>query len=190
MSSKRDIEAPICLADIFASPGDEDDTEDAFNQQYEVSNIKMAEKTIKVRQFAWHRANGNKVWPGTFNLAEYIDQHMERYKSGNILELGAATGALSVYLSSDPHNYQLCTSDIDDGGDVEDNIRYNFELNGMKAPLHIPHTWGEGWPSSVTAHSSSPKSDSDQVNVQTEAETIEVPRFKFIIASDILLYVR
>ena len=35
-------------------------------------------------------------------------------------------------------------SDIDDGGEVQDNIQHNFELNGLPPPLHIPHTWGTG----------------------------------------------
>ena len=35
-------------------------------------------------------------------------------------------------------------SDIDDGGEVEDNIYHNFGLNGVADVLHIPHTWGTG----------------------------------------------
>ena len=103
---------------------------------------------------------------------------VEKYGPSPILELGAATGALSVYLSAPPFNFKISTrycnkrcakvlmrhflykrdnnlivplshqsfqiSDIDDGGEVEENIYHNFELNGLPRVLHIPHSWGTG----------------------------------------------
>lgn len=51
-----------------------------------------------------------------------------------MLELGAATGALSMFLAR--RGVQVVTSDIDDGGDVEANIKYNFELNGTDGIDH------------------------------------------------------
>lgn len=48
-------------------------------------------------------ANANKVWPGTFILADFMSKHEGRYKGkGRILELGAATGALSIFLRLKP----------------------------------------------------------------------------------------
>ena len=141
------------------------------------------------RQFAWHKANGNKVWPGTFNLAEYIDQHIEYYRSGPILELGAATGALSMYLSSDPHNFDICTSDIEDNGEVQENIAHNFALNGLSVPHHVTHTWGSGWPSHRKNYRNKSEAAIKGVDHTSSHGSIEVG-FKFVIASDILLYVR
>ncbi len=84
-----------------------------------------------MRQFSWHCANANKVWPGTFVLSEYIDSRIDFFRCGQVLELGAATGALSMFFTR--RGVRVVTSDIDDGGDVEANIKYNFELNGTAA---------------------------------------------------------
>ena len=71
------------------------------------------------------------MWPGTFNLADFLCRHSERYlRSGTILELGAATGALSIFIKKQYPHISLITSDIDDGGDVMSNIAYNCERNG------------------------------------------------------------
>ena len=67
----REIEPPVCLGDLFAE-NDEETEEAAFSQLYEVQELDIGGSIFKVRQFAWHRANANKVWPGTFNLGEYI----------------------------------------------------------------------------------------------------------------------
>ena len=56
------------------------------------------------------------------------------------------------------------TSDLADGGEVEGNIAHNFRLNGRPPPLHVTHTWGAGWPRGLR-------------------------RYRYVIASDILLYV-
>lgn len=114
------------------------------------------------------------MWPGTFTLAEFLAAHRERYSDGgDMLELGAATGALSIYLCSIFPHLRLCTSDIDDGGDVQANIQYNFERNGLAGVPHVAHTWGSAW--------------------EEDAQHLSPPnqyRFKYIVASDILLYVR
>jgi hypothetical protein len=138
------------------------------------------------------------VWPGTFLLAEFLRVRSERYNSGVSLELGAATGALAIFLRH--HKFDIITwcsfislqfnkltnsycSDIDDGGEVEANVHFNETQNGLfithviltlllrvdfasglSEGRHIAHTWGEPW---------------------TLTEPIQ-----FIIASDILLYVR
>lgn len=68
---KREVEAPVCLGDLFAE-NDEEKEDECFNQLYEVQDLDIGGSVFKVRQFAWHGANANKVWPGTFNLAEFI----------------------------------------------------------------------------------------------------------------------
>ena len=112
----------------------------------------------------------NKVWPGTFTLADFMMKHRDRFLQCSILELGAATGCLSIYLTMmlHPHNTSLVTSDIDDGGEVEANVKYNFLRNGLLEPIHVPYTWGTRWPNDIIPSSS----------------------FRYIVASDILLYVK
>ena len=63
--------------------------------------------------------------------------HIRRPK--RVLELGAATGALSIFLSS--LGVDVHTSDIDDAA-VTDNIAFNYTLNDMDVPIHLPHSWG------------------------------------------------
>eukprot|EP01041_Mallomonas_annulata_P003758 gene3758-7460_t len=168
---RQDIEAPISLGGFFPSENDDDDCDDddTFEQINEINEgIFLGNVKLKIRQSAWHMANANKVWPGTFSLANYIADNKEIYESGNIIELGSATGALAIFLKSLPQTFSVLTSDIDDGGEVEENIIFNFKLNGLEPVPHLPHTWGTGWSSEEPFLPSS---------------------FKFIIASDILLYV-
>ena len=99
-----------------------------FTEIYEIQELQLSTSKFQVRQFSWHRANANKVWPGTFVLAEYVDANLALLLNGKVLELGAATGALSLFLKS--RGIDVITSDICDDGEVEANIRYNFELNG------------------------------------------------------------
>ena len=149
--------------------GGDDDEEDAFVQEYEVQDLNICSSHLKIRQFSWHEANANKVWPGTFTLAEYIVENLDIYKQGLLLELGAATGALSIFLSLPQYGCQVVTSDIQDDGQVKENILHNYALNGLPTPMqHIEHTWGETWPE----------------------EQIPASSINRIIASDILLYVK
>lgn len=57
-----------------------------------------------------------------------------------VLELGAATGALSIFLSA--LGVDMHTSDIDDAA-VRDNIAFNYTLNGLAPVVHLSHSWGE-----------------------------------------------
>ena len=95
-------------------------------------------------------------------------EHLDVYRAGTLLELGAATGALALFLRQPQYNLSIVTSDIDDGGSVRENIEYNFSLNGIPCVKHVEHTWGEPWPEGATAAAS----------------------FTHVIASDILLYVK
>lgn len=164
------VDAPISLGGFFSSDDDLDQAHEtqAFEQIYEVQLLNIGGVDLQIRQSAWHMANANKVWPGTFALAEYIKDHINHYISGRILELGSATGAFAIYLSTVTEQCSIVTSDIDDHGEVEDNIAYNYKLNGLTPVSHVAHTWGTGWPTETSIHASS---------------------FKFIVASDILLYV-
>jgi hypothetical protein len=65
----------------------------------------------------------------------------QRRKQLRVFELGAATGALAIYLAA--LGVDIHTSDIADRI-VTENIAVNFTLNGWKQPaVHLPHSWGE-----------------------------------------------
>ena len=123
--------APITLAGFFNDDSSDDENETKeFVQIYEEQKLCIGSMNLKIQQMAWHMANANIVWPGTFTLADFIVDHLDYYSSGKIIELGSATGALAVFLCSPPRNFDVITSDIDDGGIVAENIRHNFILNG------------------------------------------------------------
>jgi hypothetical protein len=217
--------APIVFCDLFKESDDEEEEEkeckgedctssdaskvSSFKQIFEVEKLRILDENFLIRQFSWHRANANQIWPGTFLLAEYLRDNVASYQNGPILELGAATGALSVYLRCPPRSFDVITSDIDDGGDVENNIAYNFELNGricnaffyllsfmifflqgMKPPLHIPFTWGTPWNEAVGRVRNRILKNHKSLEQSLEISAALAMRFKYIIASDILLYVR
>lgn len=151
-------------------------------------------------------------------MTETEGQQTYRHFWGSVLELGTATGLLAIRLAlaSIKHSRQriqhevvetqhdnvdpstiiptacsyVVTSDVlDEQGDVEGNVAFNFALNGYTddtfRPLHIPHTWGTGWKDSVTRQL-------DLINTSTQNGTRKVEdllHFDTIVASDILLYV-
>jgi len=173
---KRLVDAPFSIGGLFGSDGDDEDLE----QNYEVSAVSFSDTLppLQIRQFAWHEANANRIWPGTFVLSNFLTmgdpELLARLQHADTtcLELGAATGALSIHLSSPPWNFKIHTSDIADDGTVEANILHNFQLNNFNARQHIAHTWG-----------TRPWSES------CERVGLTGTRFNFILASDILLYV-
>jgi methylase of polypeptide subunit release factors len=123
------IDAPQSLSGLFQDDSD-NENEKSFEQTYEEQSVQIASTSLIIRQYVWHMANANKVWPGTFNLGEFLEINLAKYAHCNILELGAATGALSIFLKTLAPEISLITSDIDDGGEVESNISYNFRRNG------------------------------------------------------------
>lgn len=94
------VAPPINIGGLFATSDDSEDENDLdgeFNNKGESQTINVGSKELLVRQFAWHQANANQVWPGTFILANFMEDRTERYNT-QLLELGAATGALTIYL--------------------------------------------------------------------------------------------
>jgi predicted nicotinamide N-methyase len=169
------IDAPLSLGNFFPAESDEEE-ETELDNCYEIQNVQVAGNPLEIRQYAYHSHNANRVWPGTFNLADYLlakndddddNEHEHNWKS--ILELGTATGLLAIrLLQTSACCTKMVTSDVDDEhGDVAENVAFNFRLNGIPQPPHIPHTWGTGWPSNEYPPSS----------------------FDTIVASDILLYI-
>jgi predicted nicotinamide N-methyase len=175
------IDAPLSLGNFF--PAESDEEEEELDNCYEVQQVTVAGESLQVRQYAYHSHNANRVWPGTFNLADYLfetrDDGSYVHQWGSVLELGTATGLLAIRLAKSLPSQEgepsccsrLVTSDVaDEHGDVLDNVKHNFELNNILQPPHVPFTWGPGW-----------KESAAKVGVETEFDTI--------LASDILLYV-
>lgn len=190
------VHAPFSIGSLFDLPetsngcdGEEIDHVDSLEQNYEISTIQIGSENLKIRQFAFHEANANQIWPGTFTLSTFLTINIERLKelqapNCTILELGAATGAMSIYLSKTPYNLRVHTSDIADAGEVEANIAFNFELNGVAVVKHIRHTWGNGWVNDCKT------ADQLSRSCNSSASTLRGrTQYSFIIASDILLYV-
>ncbi len=181
MPNDREIDAPFSFGGLFNSPEENaalaSSSSDAFENESEEQTINVAGLDLKVRQFVFHSHNANRVWPGTFNLAEYYlcglggDLTELTSPSSWVLELGSATGLLALRLSLAGVS-NLVTSDVDDGGDVAANIRFNYERNGLgggAVPQHVAHTWGTEWRSPERCSPSG--------------------LFDVVLASDILLYV-
>jgi len=63
-----------------------------------------------------------------------------------ILELATGTGILSIFLKM--KGLDITSSDYNDES-IEKNVRFNASLNGVEFP-HIPYTWGESLPISMT----------------------------------------
>eukprot|EP00668_Euglena_longa_P029460 GGOE01036808.1.p1 GENE.GGOE01036808.1~~GGOE01036808.1.p1 ORF type:complete len:259 (-),score=65.66 GGOE01036808.1:71-847(-) len=163
------VDAPISLAGLFGAEADDASEADAnhFDQLYEVQTLNVAGVPLRLRQFTFHSKNANKVWPGTFGLADFLLREEPRFSSAESwLELGAATGALAAWIVARGWLGKGHTSDFDDGGEIADNIAVNFGLNGLRPLAHIPYCWGDDFPGALNQ------------------------QFDLILASDILLYVQ
>ncbi len=60
---KLNIEAPVSLGGLFPDSDEESDNT-KFEQTFDVQSITIVDKKFDVRQYSWHMANANKVWPG------------------------------------------------------------------------------------------------------------------------------
>lgn len=97
-----------------------------------------------------------------------------------------------MFLTSHPLHLDIVTSDIADDGDVENNIRFNFDLNNLTSslPLHVPYTWGDGsWNETILKISNNSNNDEDNNNKEVILQKLKPESFQYIVASDILLYV-
>ena len=181
----------------FADNSDVDSGNGAFEQIFESRDFVICNEPMRIRQFSWHSANANQIWPGTITLAEYLSQGRNHHllSSGRVLELGSATGALAIYLlKRSALECDIVTSDIDDGGDVESNIRHNFAANGLPPRIHIPFTWGTSFEEAragaerrlLLDNDSNNNDNYNNNNSNSGGGGFEISH---IIASDILRYV-
>ena len=106
-SGRKDggVAPPIDLGGLFHIPDSDDDENkvEEDNEEREFVNkgenqiLNIGKFQLTIRQFAWHQANANQVWPGTFILADFLETRSARYNK-SCIELGSATGALTIYL--------------------------------------------------------------------------------------------
>ena len=160
----KSMSAPISLGGLFPDSSDEEGGGGGFCNDAEESVVTLGGLSIRLRERPFHPLNANAVWPGAHALADWVRANAaERLAGRRILELGAATGALAIFLVR-ACGLDVTTSDVDDG-EVDEAIAENFRLNGAAPPPHLAHTWGAPLPP-------------------------DAPRFDVVLASDILLYVR
>jgi hypothetical protein len=118
------IDDPQTLTGLFPPDSDEECHEDDDDVCYEIQPVVLAGATFNVRQYDFHSHNANRVWPGTFPLADYLFSVIEEspsvwdecnsrvddergsvrqpkyaYNWGRVLELGTATGLLAMRLA-------------------------------------------------------------------------------------------
>jgi hypothetical protein len=158
------IDAPQTLTGLFPpdSSEDDDDDDDRNAVTYEIQPVELAGIALQIRQFDYHSHNANRVWPGTFQLADYLlargPDNRYKFQLGRVLELGTATGLLAIrlalastnitmdqYSSSPPKDSVIgighcCTSVVttdvqDEHGEVAFNLRFNYQLNGIGVSL-------------------------------------------------------
>ncbi|RYH15521.1 hypothetical protein EON65_31625 [archaeon] len=92
---QKQYTAPISLGGLFPNSDDEDGG--GFCNETDILNVKLADQDLKIRQMAWHGANANQIWPGSYALVDFILGNA-KYGSGKFLELGSATGAVVIAL--------------------------------------------------------------------------------------------
>jgi hypothetical protein len=97
------VQAPIGIGGMFYIPdSDDDEGPAAFENTSEIQDLVIGSLNVKVRQYSWHEANANQVWPGTFALVKFLQNSGGRYDE-KCLELGSATGALAICMRISGH---------------------------------------------------------------------------------------
>jgi predicted nicotinamide N-methyase len=210
MPSDNIIDAPLTLTGFFPAESDESDNDDdepsGYSPTFEIQSIPLLGRTLQIRQFDHHSHNANRVWPGTFNLCEFLFRESTTTTTdslvfwGRVLELGTATGLLAIRLAQasrvhyDSSKQQqqshyntepgiivchsVTTSDVvDEHDEVAQNLRFNYKLNDIPADTAPIHV-PHTWGTGW------------QKSVIESGHSNNIPSaFDTVVASDILLYV-
>ena len=151
-------------SDSDADASDEDGAVEDVATESDAA-VELAGTAVLCRVSSYHPFNANRVWPGTYSFADWLAERWDDMPlGGRVLELGAATGALSAWLTL--RGAAATTTDIDDDGVVASRVAKTFALNGLLA-AHHPHTWGDPVPRALLE-----------------------PPFPLVVAVDILLYTK
>jgi predicted nicotinamide N-methyase len=136
-----------------------------FEQQYEVNEHNLGNFKLKIREFTFHRFNGNQVWPGNQIFAEFLLKNTDFLLDKRVLEIGSGSGILSIFLKK--IGVDITVSDCPDQ-EIFDNIDYNCILNNLDPLPKLPcNFYTDLW-----------------------GEPISITKFPLIIASDILIYLK
>jgi hypothetical protein len=84
------VEAPVSLLGLFKDDDGDDEEATTFEQIYDEQQLQVADLMLTIRQYCWHAANANKVWPGTFVLAEFINERIEMFR-GRFISIHTST---------------------------------------------------------------------------------------------------
>jgi len=214
------IDAPLGLASFFPDSDSENDADEngsdgEFDQCFETQTVELRGESLLIRQYAFHSHNANRVWPGTFNLLNYLLEEKEgggessiegkpiMYKKnwGSVLELGTATGVLAIRLAMacasnsnllpDEENKlnfacnDIVTSDVDD---EYGEVQENVRYNFGINNFHSKALEDEGDSSGVIPPHVTHTWGTGWRNSATQCD-LENKKFDTIVASDILLYV-
>eukprot|EP00386_Alphamonas_edax_P013978 GDKI01043017.1.p1 GENE.GDKI01043017.1~~GDKI01043017.1.p1 ORF type:complete len:600 (-),score=155.17 GDKI01043017.1:442-2241(-) len=193
IANREEFDPPTFLGGDLFKTGSESESESEKNktqqEKEEESCVTRPFKMpngmeINIREMAFHCLNANFVWHGNYDVAQWLlDHKINEFKEKNtrLLELGAATGILSIFLKR--HGVDVIASDYDDT-EIESNFHKNLELNGMSGTIpFIRHTWGEHFPDTYTHPTPTHTGDTDTPSPRKSV-------FDAIVASDILLYIK
>ena len=100
--------------------------EEEFKQIYEINTYTLANIQLQIREFSFHRLNGNQVWPGNQIFAEFLQKNLDFLRDKKIIELGSGSGILSIFLAKQGIN--ITASDVPDA-EIFENIDFNCNLN-------------------------------------------------------------
>lgn len=128
-------------------------------------NVRRRNAALSCNAHALWSYQANAVWPGAHVLAEWLRSNADALRGKSILELGSVRAALrgvraqptdrslqatgAVALVATALGLNITTSDVDDG-EVEECIAANFVLNGVQPAAHIPHSWGDPLPHTLS----------------------------------------
>lgn len=115
------------MNDLF---GDEE-----FSQHYEINSYTMSSMTLQIREFSFHRLNGNQVWPGNQVFADFLFGQLDFLRTQNIVELGSGSGILGIFLAR--LGARITVSDCPDS-EIFENIDFNCKLNGIDSIPKLP----------------------------------------------------
>lgn len=131
------------VGDMF---GEQEETAEAWASEETTETVEMDGGSVEVFELAFHPRNAQAVWPGNMAVSEFLRSKLPQLQgSKGILEIGAATGALSIFMQKHLGLTTVATSDgKTEGAEVEANISRNFEHNAAGAvPVHFQHDWGD-----------------------------------------------
>lgn len=114
MESRQKFDPPLFLGGFFKDSDDETQPEGNGDEEQESecrthefpgmvrlcdrSSLTALLQDIRIRELSFLAKNANFVWPGASHLAAFLLPRFPTLVGKRILELGSATGCLSIFL--------------------------------------------------------------------------------------------